>query len=190
MEEAVGIDTKRIECIADRVTHVATRSQHKNSTRFCISVLDSSTDNLGDPMRFVFEGAPLEHNNLAFGILWQRPENAWRPAQIVGNQHIRQLDHLPRAAPTFFEPFIMCAGMGSVERGYALGVSKFERIDSLIFISYHDQVTCLGEQIKKDLFSFIKVLVFVDQNVIEDPTIGRGRILSQIAKRLRDKLTD
>jgi hypothetical protein len=188
VEKAVRVDTTSIQGIADRVAELPARGQYEDSSGIHVPVLDSPSNDLGDALGFLFDGAPLEDEHFAFGVSRQRRENARSPARIVVDQRVRQLDHQAGTAATIVESLVMGAGVALVKRGNAFRVGELEGIDGLVLVPDHDEMPPFGEQVEENLLGPIEVLILVDENVLEHAAVGRGGIFAQVAQGFWDEL--
>jgi hypothetical protein len=84
----------------------------------------------------------------------------------------------------------MGSGMRPVKSGDALRVGKLEGIDGLVLVPDHNEVPCFSGEVQENLLRPVEVLVLVDQYVFEHTSMGRSRIVSQIAQCFRDQFTD
>jgi hypothetical protein len=70
VEETVGKDSESVEGIADCVTQLPAGGQDEDSSRLHFLIPDSRSDDLGNPLGFILEGAPLHQKHVAIRIPW------------------------------------------------------------------------------------------------------------------------
>ena len=190
VKEAVGVDTEGIQRVADRVPKLTARRQNENAAGLNLIVMDAPLNDLGYPLGFFLHGRPLEHMHLARGILLPRQENARRSPLIVSYQIPRHFNYESWAPTTLAEFLVVSVAMQLAEFSDPLGVSMFERVDRLVLVANHRQIPGLSQQIQQNLFRPIKVLVLINEDVVELAPVERRGVVSQIPQALGDEFAD
>ena len=80
----------------------------------------------------------------------------------------------------------MCPGEGSD----SLGVCMLETVERLVIVAYDAERRTRAQQIDNSLLGLVEILVFIDQHVVKKRTLRSGRIIAQIAIKLRDDFAD